>query len=439
MPCPSSSLLARLAAPWLLVLLLSPAARALQIEIDFDNGYFGDNATARNTILKAAADISAAITSPLPAVDQNVFVGTEGSTSVTLAWTYQYTDPSTGAPITANRADANKVEVRVGDRLFSSGNTLGSGGGSGIGIQVSLGGSSSNIPSQFAAAVDKAESMSEAELRRGNSNAYNRFQTTLSFTVGSQQVSAPLDVRYGVAYGSVGLDIDTNNDGAADTTGQLNNYWHLDYSTPVASGKNDLYSIMLHELLHVLGAGASDSWNNRASGTNWQGFNVEAELGHGNGVLAADGDHVASHLTSPNIVNGQLQQTALSPTITVGTRKYLTALDLAFLRDLGYATITPDFTLAGDYNGDSVVDAADYTVWRNTLGMTGSNLAADGNGDNVVNATDYTVWKDHFGDKIGPGALVGPLAAVPEPSGLILAVVVTGSAWWARRWSLGRR
>ena len=39
-------------------------------------------------------------------------------------------------------------------------------------------------------------------------------------------------------------------------------------------------------------------------------------------------------------------------------------------------------TLPGDYNGDGVVDAADYTVWRDNLGRAGMGLAADGNGDN---------------------------------------------------------
>jgi hypothetical protein len=31
--------------------------------------------------------------------------------------------------------------------------------------------------------------------------------------------------------------------------------------------------------------------------------------------------------------------------------------------------------LAGDYNHNGIVDAADYTVWRDTLGQTGAGLA----------------------------------------------------------------
>ena len=82
----------------------------------------------------------------------------------------------------------------------------------------------------------------------------------------------------------------------------------------------------------------------------------------------------------------------------------------------GNHTVTP-----GDYNSDGIVDSADYTIWRNTLGST-SNLAADGDGDGVVGAGDYNVWVQHFGwtspgPGSGHGALVG--SAVPEPSTIV--------------------
>lgn len=51
---------------------------------------------------------------------------------------------------------------------------------------------------------------------------------------------------------------------------------------------------------------------------------------------------------------------------------------------------------AGDYNLNGVVDAADYSVWRDTLGST-TVLDADGNGDHVVDQLDYEVWKSRMG------------------------------------------
>jgi sugar lactone lactonase YvrE len=85
--------------------------------------------------------------------------------------------------------------------------------------------------------------------------------------------------------------------------------------------------------------------------------------------------------------------------------------------------------LAGDYNLDGVVDAADYTVWRDTLGQSGTGLAADGNRNNEIDPGDYEVWKSHFGavsPGIGAGSGAGGdstgQAAVPEPATLVLLI-----------------
>jgi PEP-CTERM motif-containing protein len=80
-----------------------------------------------------------------------------------------------------------------------------------------------------------------------------------------------------------------------------------------------------------------------------------------------------------------------------------------------YTTGILSVTLAGDYNRNGIVDAADYTVWRDTLGST-TNLVADGNGSRTIDAGDYDVWKTNFGNHSGAGASAN--AAVPEPSTL---------------------
>jgi hypothetical protein len=58
--------------------------------------------------------------------------------------------------------------------------------------------------------------------------------------------------------------------------------------------------------------------------------------------------------------------------------------------------------LHGDFNDDGTVDAADYIVWRNTRGQSGSLLDADGTGpngtaDGMVNTLDYELWRSNFG------------------------------------------
>ena len=52
--------------------------------------------------------------------------------------------------------------------------------------------------------------------------------------------------------------------------------------------------------------------------------------------------------------------------------------------------------LVGDYNRDGKVDAADYTVWRDTLGSN-TFMAADGNGNGTIDASDLTKWKTDLG------------------------------------------
>lgn len=64
----------------------------------------------------------------------------------------------------------------------------------------------------------------------------------------------------------------------------------------------------------------------------------------------------------------------------------------------------------GDYNGDGVVDAADYTVWRDAEGQSvAAWSSADGDGDGTVDQSDYAVWEANY------GSASEPARAVPEP------------------------
>jgi hypothetical protein len=75
---------------------------------------------------------------------------------------------------------------------------------------------------------------------------------------------------------------------------------------------------------------------------------------------------------------------------------------------------------SGDYNHNGIVDAADYTIWRDTLNSSTDRRA---NGDdtgpsmNGIDQADYLVWKNHFGQS-GSGAFSS--TQVPEPSAIIL-------------------
>ncbi|QDT69074.1 hypothetical protein MalM25_20010 [Planctomycetes bacterium MalM25] len=76
-------------------------------------------------------------------------------------------------------------------------------------------------------------------------------------------------------------------------------------------------------------------------------------------------------------------------------------------------------TLAGDYNEDGVVDAADYSVWRDNEGQPAGTLPNDVDGG-VIGQDQYDTWASNY------GATSASLAvAVPEPtavSGCLLLI-----------------
>jgi len=77
----------------------------------------------------------------------------------------------------------------------------------------------------------------------------------------------------------------------------------------------------------------------------------------------------------------------------------------------------------GDYNLNGVVDAADYVVWRHTLGDIGDGLVADSNENSMIDNEDLDEWRENFGHAglssgAGSGSVV--VGAVPEPTKFLL-------------------
>ena len=63
-------------------------------------------------------------------------------------------------------------------------------------------------------------------------------------------------------------------------------------------------------------------------------------------------------------------------------------------------------SLQGDYNMNGVVDAADYVVWRNSIGTPAA----------------YNTWRANFGRTAASGSLVAASTSVPEPASLVLVI-----------------
>jgi hypothetical protein len=82
---------------------------------------------------------------------------------------------------------------------------------------------------------------------------------------------------------------------------------------------------------------------------------------------------------------------------------------------------------------DGTVNAADYTIWSNTLGST-TDLRANGDNTgasaNTIDQADYAFWKSNFGNSgSGSGAAS---AAVPEPSCALLLLLAM-ACWGVRQ------
>lgn len=91
----------------------------------------------------------------------------------------------------------------------------------------------------------------------------------------------------------------------------------------------------------------------------------------------------------------------------------------------------------GDYNGNHIVDGADYVVWRNTLTQAASpsGSGADGSNNGTIDDADYTFWRSKFGNAAGSGSSGG--SAVPEPAAGALLVLLLAS--FATRFGRSRR
>jgi hypothetical protein len=75
-------------------------------------------------------------------------------------------------------------------------------------------------------------------------------------------------------------------------------------------------------------------------------------------------------------------------------------------------TVTNVNELAGDYNENGIVDAADYVIWRKTLMASVPNgTGADGDGDGVVDEDDHGVWRTNFGRTQSGAGMSAALAA----------------------------
>ncbi len=252
----------------------TPASNNIRFRFDYslDRTGFFNSATARSLLESAGTVLSSKLSDTLASI----------APSGSNTWSAVTIDPSSGAQIVApvQSVAQNEIYVYAGARNLT-------------GTGLAVGG-----PGGWSASGNQA--WLDTVAARGQAGALD---------------VTPTD--FGPWGGSIAFDSTANWYFGSDASGLTGNF-------------DDFYSVAMHELTHLLGFGTADSWQRFVSGQFFVGPASRASNASNNVPLSADLAHWQSGVAS----NGQ--ETLMDPELTRGTRKSLTALDLAALTDLGW-------------------------------------------------------------------------------------------------------
>ncbi|MEQ8850114.1 hypothetical protein [Botrimarina sp.] len=176
----------------------------------------------------------------------------------------------------------------------------------------------------------------------------------------------------------------------------------------------------------------SDSVVNISGGTFGDGvfFGSGSEVNLFGSDFLIDGSPANLFIQPTQFITNDAQDAVLSGVLADGAPFSFDFSGDDFLSSGARLTLTETFTIPGDYNADGAVNAADYTVWRDTFGLTGTFFPADGNRDGRIDDADYLVWRDNFGRQTNSG--LATAMTIPEPTAIVL-LGLSGLATLSRR------
>jgi hypothetical protein len=326
-------------------------ASAVTVVVDYslDGGYFStaapgsDAEKAKLAIEAAAQDLNAALNAEsvsLNAVESMAFSGSDPDRTLqaTFDWDLKLadpTDPSAGNVTIQNFALASNVFTVFAGRaaMLDSADALGEGAPA-TGV-YSLNYETNGDDVAAIAAIQSAVDYSNGILLRGAGPVITSSDPE---SPGSQVAFTSGTFKYTVKLGAL----------AGFLTFNSGETWHFDHTTMPGANEYDFYTVMLHEMMHTMGFGTSNTWNSLRANANkdWTGLNAiianVTGVGLINDVLDAkpDGSHIKNGTMSKTIVGDTAQEAVMTASLAKNQRRFLTKLDIAFLKDLGYGPAT---------------------------------------------------------------------------------------------------
>ncbi len=201
----------------------------------------------------------------------------------------------------------------------------------------------------------------------------------------------------------------------------------------IGPSQQDFVTVAMHELMHLMGVGVSESFADQVVGGRFIGPRAVAVGSPTNPDLEVD--EVAAHLRrgTESTWNGQQFEALSAPAIFPGRRTYPTRLDRAVLRDIGWQEAT-----AGDATLDQRFDTADllqvFQRGRYESGLIAGWLDGDWNDNGLFESGDLiealqtgTYEQSNF---------LPAVRVVPEPTsctGLVISLLLLGVGRRRRR------